>query len=164
MALTRINNQALTNVTSAGLPSGSVIQVKTDKFNSEKKDFDTGSATNGDEFDGLSVAITPTTSSSKFYVHYSGGGMIYNTNTQDVGVILKAIYNSTTYEIQRIGMYKADNTWSPTNFGISTLHEPATSSQITYKIFFFRDGGNGDDLRVNRGGGDSTLTVMEIAG
>jgi len=28
MALTRINNQALTNVTSAGLPSGTVLQVK----------------------------------------------------------------------------------------------------------------------------------------
>ena len=29
MALTRVNNQALTNVTSAGLPTGSVLQAKT---------------------------------------------------------------------------------------------------------------------------------------
>ena len=32
MALTRINNQALTNVTSAGLPAGSVLQCVTTNY------------------------------------------------------------------------------------------------------------------------------------
>ena len=163
MALTRINNQAMTNVTSAGLPSGSVIAVKSTKSTSEYQDSGTGNHASGNELTGLSVSITPQSASSKFYITYSGSGMIYGTATQDHGVIIKGGTSGTT-ELFRVNGYKADNTWDSANFGGSILHEPATTSTQVYKVFYFRDGGNGGDMRINRSGGDCTLTVMEIAG
>ena len=55
MALTKLNNQSLTAVTSAGLPSGSVIQVqsttKTDDFSSPSSSFA--------DITGMSLTITP---------------------------------------------------------------------------------------------------------
>ena len=63
MALTKLNNQSLSAVTSAGLPTGTVLQVlstvKTDTF-------DTNSTM--EDVTGLSVTITPSSSSNKILI------------------------------------------------------------------------------------------------
>ena len=163
MALTRINNQALTNVTSAGLPSGSVIAVKSQKDTTQYNDSGTGNHAAGKELTGLSISMTPQSASSKFYVTFSGSGMIYGTSSQDHGVIIKGGTAGTT-ELFRVNGYKADNTWDSANFGGSILTEPNSTATQVFKVFYYRDGGNSQDMRINRSGGDCSLTVMEIAG
>ena len=171
MALTRINNQALTNVTRDGLPSitssdmpsGSVIAVKSAKDTTQYTASGTGNHASGTEMTGLSVSITPQSSSSKFYITFSGSGMIYGTSSQDHGVIIKGGTSGTT-ELFRVNGYKADNTWDSANFGGSILTSPNSTATQVYKVFYYRDGGNSQDMRINRSGGDCSLTVMEIAG
>ena len=64
MALTRVNNQALSNITSAGLPSGSVLQAKT----ATKTDTQSTTSNSFTDITGLSVSITPSSTNSKILV------------------------------------------------------------------------------------------------
>ena len=69
MALIKLNNQSLTAVTSAGLPSGTVLQVVNANLSSS---FSTSSSSYVDA--GLSVSITPSSTSSKIMVYLAGHG------------------------------------------------------------------------------------------
>ena len=62
MGLTKLNNQSLSAVTSAGLPAGSVLQVVTSTTSTE-----IANNTTSDVATGLSATITPTSSSSKIF-------------------------------------------------------------------------------------------------
>ena len=85
MGLTRINNQALTDVTSAGLPtkSGSVIQVKHALSTTQMNAFTSDTWVDAT---GFSVTITPTSASSKFYITASAGSL--NSNNNYIGCLL----------------------------------------------------------------------------
>lgn len=157
MALTRINNQTLTNVTSAGLPSGSVVQMVTDTDSTQY--ILSGTDTTKD-VSGLSVAITPKSTNNKFLVMFSGAAMVYGTSTQDHGIYIK-LNGSIVYET---GSYKADNTWTPFNLSATFVHDITSSGVHTFTLQMHRDGGADQQFRLNRDGSDSSLTVMEIAG
>ena len=83
MALTRINNQALTNVTSAGLPSGSVLQIVTVDDNTRRNFESRGQGTWYDDYTALNISITPKSNNSKllFFVDikYGTDGTSYST-------------------------------------------------------------------------------------
>ena len=64
MALTRLNNQALTGITSAGLPSGCVIAAEY----ARKTDHQTFTSTSFADVTGLTVTMTPASTGSKFLV------------------------------------------------------------------------------------------------
>ena len=68
MALIKLNNQSLSNVTSAGLPSGTVLQVVYAKSTST-----TFTSTSSSYADVVTATITPSSSSSKVLVLSSGG-------------------------------------------------------------------------------------------
>ena len=92
MALTKLNNQSLVAVTSAGIPirSGSVLQVKQTIF---KDQFANSVTTNGHEevVTGLNCAITPSSASNKILVQYT-----VHTGAQSFyGVGLKLYRNVT---------------------------------------------------------------------
>ena len=70
MALTRINNQALTNITSAGLPTGSIIQVVSNSFQgTEATSTNTTYATTPEALvDGMQTEIRVKDASSKIFI------------------------------------------------------------------------------------------------
>ena len=70
MALTRINNQALTNVTSAGLPSGTVLQVQSTTDNTE---ISYTCGTTPYNYSELNTSIIPSSTSSKILVQLNFG-------------------------------------------------------------------------------------------
>ena len=98
MALTRINNQALTNVTSARLPAGSVLQCVTTNY---PDDFiftlSNGSSSDNGKMEvatGLNCSITPTSTSSK--ILYQATVYIGSDSMYDLGIHVIKNATSTT--------------------------------------------------------------------
>jgi len=175
MALTRINNQALTNVTSAGLPSGTVLQVKSTT--------DTTTATYSNNFtsseqDLLSVSITPTSTSSKIMVfcgisagHEATNSCYFKLYRDSTALDGAASGNRTTISFGQVhaGVYDDDDIGSS---HFSYLDSPATTSSVTYKVVggartasnwgYNKCYDSGDN--TGKAQAVSTITVMEIAG
>lgn len=179
MPLTRINNQSLANVTSAGLPTGTVLQVKTAvKTNTQ-------STTTGNTFvdiDGLSISITPSSTNSKILVL---GSICLSTSFY--WNVIRILRDTTQINppdaagSNRVLVNGAQT--DPTNVDytmqtvpISILDSPASTSALTYKAQFNMIGSAGHTSYVNTTGrdydnaygydprGSSSITVMEIAG
>jgi hypothetical protein len=160
--------------------TGSVLQVvsatKTDTFSS--------STTSFVDVTGLSVSITPTSSSSKILIFYN----VHTSASQNSGSApLRLLRNSTAIDIgdaastrPRVSsiFYSGDVTAiAQSSIGSSSntfLDSPATTSSVTYKIQMLASTG-GVTMYVNRSASDrdtttydaraaSSITVMEIAG
>jgi hypothetical protein len=163
-------------ISTSKLGAGSVLQVvsttKTDTFSTTASSFT--------DVTGLSVSITPTSSSSKIFVILS---MTISGQNANGGAIYQFVRGSTAICIgdsagsrQRASggaPYISDSNVYNTISG-SFLDSPATTSSTTYKIQVV--GGNaGGGVYVNRTQNDtdasnfynsrtaSTITVMEIA-
>ena len=162
-------------ITDANLPAGSVLQVvsatKTDTFAS--------SSTNGSyDVTGLSVSITPSSTSSKVLVlsqiNYdvnstSRGGFLLTRDSTNVFIA----DSSGSRDRQTVcvnGNGRGNNLNGTAN--ITYLDSPSSTSALTYKIradvrdsaaiFVNRSYGNSDAATVCVG--TSSITVMEIAG
>ena len=172
---------ALTKIATGGMPVGSVVQVK----QTTKTDTFSTTSNSATDVTGLSVSITPTSSSNKILFCYDlsvGGG-----NGADVnhGAIL--ILRDST--ILHRGDARGSNRIRATNiinnaiggqmlgFSASVLDSPNTTSAITYKIQVFQTQSSSDSTRticINRAGRDaddsaghdgnaaSSITAMEI--
>ena len=176
LTLPTTSGTVLTNassVASSQLPVGSVVQVvqtvKTDTF----------SATPGNswvDITGLSVAITPSSSSNRvmvfFSVHGATGNLSYVRLLRDstaigVGETSGSRVSCTVGNFSHAGDSNRCYEWG-TNF----LDSPATTSAITYKLQVFCETSN--TFFLNRSTGDqnnvvgfrpiSQITVMEIKG
>jgi len=193
MALTRINNHALTNVTSDGLPTlaasnmprGSVLQVVQNTIGTTDSG-SIGAGTNIFQDCGLQANIIPSNTSSEILINYQiflGSSSIgYNIKSRIVRdstpiglgtqVGTRGVASATTNTYIN---YSSQATYHLHQQGISFLDEPATTSQITYKIQVsayqgqtwylnrsegFQDGGTQGYDSVPL----STITLMEIAG
>ena len=114
---------------------------------------------------GLSQAITPSSTSSKIYVTVTGG----NTRTQDdVGNIFTIYRDSTDLKTGTDGMVIVYSSGSGvTNFAFSwamqKLDSPNTTSATTYSVYW-RTRDNGNTTQNHWLGGETTMTLMEIAG
>ena len=178
MPLTRINNQALANVTSAGLPTGTVLQVKT------ATKTDTQSTTTNNTFvdiNGLSISITPSSTNSKILV--LGSICVATTFYWNVIRILRdttQINPPDAAGSNRVLVNGAQSDPTAVNYTmhtvpISILDSPASTSALTYKAQFNCLGSSATSY-INMTGrdydnalgydprGSSSLTVMEIAG
>jgi hypothetical protein len=159
------------------ITAGKVLQVlsttKTDTF----------STTSGSKVDvtGLSLAITPSSSSNKILI----------TGRLNIGLVRTAPYLYPIFILRgatEIGRHDAASNrtrahtggqWASTSsdptldYSIEFLDSPSTTSETTYKVQIFSE--SGGTAYVNRGNeadGDSsitgrftsTFTVMEIAG
>ena len=161
-------------VPSGGLPagaSGGIIQIKTI---TKTDTYTTTSATFGD-VTGLSVSITPQSSSNKILVVAN----IHFGCTNAANAMCKLVRDSTDICIGdaagirtratgfQVNSYDND----PTMVSVSFLDSPATTSSTTYKWQVRR--ASGGTCAVNRGGGDgdssnnfrtaSTITLMEVS-
>jgi hypothetical protein len=134
---------------------GNVLQVVNATYNVE-----VGNATTTYADTGLSVSITPTSSSSKILV------LVTQTDVQSpsvAGVKLQLLRGASSILV--FGGYIGDN--GSTNVSASAsavyLDSPATTSSTTYKTQFARQRGSGTVYVQNGGVGYSTITLMEIA-
>jgi len=148
---------------------GHVIQV----VSAIKTDKQTVTSTSFLDVTGLSVSITPTSSTSKVLVLFNGHGGHDNTN-----YFLWNIVRDSTTLAQPAGSpsypatansYVGDSVASGSafqNLGMTFLDSPSTTSATTYKIQVRTTGGtaivNGRPSNTN-GAAVSTITVMEIA-
>lgn len=175
MGLTRINNQALPTLDSGKFPSGTVLQVKqTLKTNT------TSFATNGTFADitGLSVSITPTSTSSKILVNvdisvgqtnqsYAKGRLMRGSTA--IGVGDAATGEESTFSLNT-SRYSGSYERNHDNASVMYLDSPSTTSSTTYKVQANTYGNRAIYINYNDGDANvrantiSTITVMEIAG
>lgn len=168
MAISKIDNSSLNSGVPgySNLPAGSVLQVVSANISIAASTTSSTPVTTG-----LSLSITPKSSTSKFvlianatvghsasnlqaFVFARNGTSINNANN-GFGGVFAIIPSSITLQTQ-FGL----------PWGMNYLDSPATASTITYAVYFWTDAGT---VYFNTRGssspiGNGTLTVMEIAG
>jgi hypothetical protein len=129
---------------------GKVIQVK-NTYNTSNA-FTTSSTSYSDC--GLSVDITPTSSSNKILIL----GNITGGVRTDNHLILQILRDTTQIEYMLYAFYSQSAGVVGNGIALNFYDSPSTTSQITYKIqFSTRDSGETVDVRD-----PSSITVMEI--
>jgi hypothetical protein len=164
----------------ANLPAGSVLQV----VSSTKTDAGTSTATSYTDITGLTLSITPKSSSSKILLFASVVASVENTNAR--GIALKFAGGNTASYIgatagsrvsAAVGMKMESTNFNyyfvPFPFNMLYLDSPATTSAITYSVQAKATNGSAT-IYFNQAGQDSdnashirtasTITAMEIAG
>lgn len=153
----------------AAAAGGKVLQV----VSTNKTDAFTTTSTSFTDVTGLSVSLTPATTSSKVLVivNLKISNSSYTEGT--IVTLLRGsteIANSTSNGFDRLARYNDQGSTSPQmvythNATINFLDSPSTTSSTTYKIQMKVSGGTGT---LNRPGydtaiwGTSTITVLEI--
>ena len=178
MAITRLNNNSISSVTA--LPSGvggKILQVKqTTKLDT----FSTTSSSNTD-VTGLSVTITPSSSSNKIFITASislgSANADRNLNlfvTRGDTEIYKADQSGSNRQRAGGGLHYhhgISQTIGTYSTNIMFLDSPSSTSELTFKIRA-NAGVNGGTLHINRTGDSSddnnrasypsSITVMEV--
>jgi hypothetical protein len=169
MALTKINNNTLSAIT--GLPAGvggKVLQVVSVKSTTE-----IASTTANTYIDsGLSLSITPTSSSNKVLVLVNQHIGIYQFDASRIGGTVKLLRSTTTI-YGGLEQYELFNQFGDTTSenlaafyhraDIKYLDSPSTTSATTYKTQI-APSETGDVIKGQLNGYESTMTLMEIAG
>lgn len=169
MALTKINNNTLSAITTlpAAIPTGKVLQV----VSTTKTDTFSGTSTSFADVTGLSVSITPSSTSNKVFIEANfvvsngagGHSMYFNLlrGSTDIAQPSSPDSNDCTVQCNTISF-----NYNVQIGKLSFLDTPSTTSATTYKIQYKQDGGT--TYVGRRGDSDqrsvSTITVMEIAG
>jgi len=155
----KINNGAITSAKLGTNVGGKVLQV----VSTTKTDVFVTTSTSFTDVTGLSVSITPSSTSNKILVLSS---IVWGHDAVNSGGHLQLNRGSSalsTYNLNFSGSYTGNRSMASFNY----LDSPNSTSAQTYKIQVKADSGN---LGVNRSNtstndmGDSTITVMEIAG
>ena len=155
MALIKLNNQSLTAVSAlpAAIPTGSVLQVVNANLSSG---FSTSSSSYVDA--GLSVSITPSSTSSKIMVYLAGHG---GQSTSGRSCFYQVLRGSTL--VARADNLQTGTTGSVMPLVLIELDSPSTTSATTYKIQMRTDG-SGTVSMSGSSTQNSSLILMEIAG
>lgn len=167
MALIKLNNQSLTAVTSAGLPSGTVIQVVNSGIMNTVNANTTSSSYTAT---GLFVNITPQSSTSKILILCTAQTNYYNGSASSwFDATIFRIVGGVSTDLalpSSVGLGGQNNDTATdvhVPHHISVQDSPATTSQIRYEYYFKRRTGTAT-LRVNSDGHGLNITAMEIAG
>jgi hypothetical protein len=161
------------------MPTGAILQVKS----ATKTDKQDTANTTPQDITGLSVAITPSSTSSKMLVRCDINCGGYNNTyvaffvKRDAADMLVSTALSGSLQINSTFTHSfldhASQEYKLSGVSHSYLDSPATTSEITYKVQFASTSG-GTTATINAPyngnnaayiiGGTSTITVMEIAG
>lgn len=152
-------------------PTGGIVQVQ----QSFKDDvFSTTGTTAHEDITGLSVSITPKSTSSKVLVTLHLGIIGVNADAaasiriyRDSTVIGNSEQGTTDPKDGSMVFYQNNQTGTGVSASFSFLDSPSTTSTTTYKASMYVNGGTGYINRLPNDatwGGASTITVMEIAG
>ena len=166
MAIITLGANAITSLP-AGV-GGKVLQVVSVKSTTEI------SSTTANTYvdSGLSLSITPTSSSNKVLVLVNQHIGIYQYNASRIGGTVKLL-RSTTRIYGGIEQYELFNQFGDTTSenlaafyhraDLNFLDSPSTTSATTYKTQI-APAETGDVIRGQLNGYESTMTLMEIAG
>ena len=175
MPVSQIQNASLASgvPSAAKLPAGSVLQV----VQTVKTDTASTSSVSWTDITGLSVSITPSSSSNKILVF---ADINFGTNDNNGFLFFKLVRGSTDiYVGDAAGSRTRATTGSASSGSANTIHcginyldSPATTSSTTYKIQWYNQNGSYTNY-LNRSWSDSdsssytrnpsSITVMEIA-
>lgn len=159
----------LTKIGDAGMPAGTVLQTQSTTLTT----IATMSTATYTDVTGMSVSITPSSTSSKILVLVN----MHVNPANGVGVLWKLVRDTTDIAVNNAsnistgGHYSdtggsASNVWSGNS--VSHLDSPSTTSAITYKVQARATSSAtfGINRRTISGdfGGVSSITVMEISG
>jgi len=157
MSLTKLNNQSLTAVTSAGLPSGTVLQVVESKYTS-----DSSTTSNSYQDANKEATITPSSASSKILVMMSGS-VRKSSGHVESAVSIRVRRGDTTITSMNGLAYSQANQYNQESISLRYLDTPATTSAVTYKIQL-KSNINGQTVQLSHDGSLTQITLMEIAG
>jgi|TARA_B100000902_G_scaffold375414_1_gene405375 hypothetical protein len=173
MGTLTVDNLNVNNTLTAASGAGKILQVQS----SFKSDTASTTSTSDVAITGLSLTLTPSSTSSKVLTMFDVGTMGNNENAHMFFTIYRDIagggynaiglgtgggsynYGSATYA--STGMYDS--------LGYSFLDSPSTTSQITYKLYF-RGSSGSYTYYINRRSSDdlfrgsTSLICMEIGG
>lgn len=153
--------------------AGAVLQVvsatKTDTFTTSSSTFS--------DIPGLSVTLTPNSSSSRMLVLFT---LQFVTNSVNANAACRLLRDATSIAVGDAAGSRSQVTGSvyaygfPESFSFQFFDSPATTSAVTYKLQVKQEPNGTFITGVNRSGDDanaperyrvpSTITVMEIAG
>lgn len=168
MALIKLNNQSLSAVTSAGLPSGTVLQVvqffDVGKLATAKSPL--ASVLNSAGYtDIMSKAITTKAANSKILVQMKTNA--YDAANSTIRGASKTFRDSTLIDSDTYAFYGDPNTMFLFNSTILDAPAAAAGTTITYKLQVAQGQASGV-LEVgygdSGGGCSSQITLTEIAG
>ena len=164
---------ALTKIRDAGMPAGAVLQVQS----VTKTDVFSHNTTTYADVTGLTVSITPSSTTSKILItgHITTGGLdrsprlVLLRNSTPICISTETGGNVSILSDARLG-----NVRHGVANGFSFLDSPSTTSQVTYK-WQIKEGNSGGTVYVNKTGftdssidanenATSTITLMEISG
>tara|TARA_R100000278_G_C5459436_1_gene160302 strand:+ start:658 stop:1122 length:465 start_codon:yes stop_codon:yes gene_type:complete len=153
---------ALITLNKLALPTGNVIQVKSAFLNL------TAVNTSSTSFvaTGLSVSITPSSTSNKIFLSLQGGAM-YNTTTASVSQKVTIYRDSTNLGDSTHGLSRFSSpggSWTIVPHSISVLDTPSSTSSITYEVYFKNDDTSATVQFSSGDRGYPTLTAYEIVG
>tara|TARA_R110002126_G_scaffold118168_2_gene258055 strand:- start:6 stop:551 length:546 start_codon:yes stop_codon:yes gene_type:complete len=142
------------------LPTGSVLQVVSVAYSTQ-----TSNNTGSYAATGVTLSITPTSSSSKILVFVSGGDAASTSPASGVQTEIRRGGTAlATFAVQGPVYIGANgNFYIGTGPSINYLDSPATTSSTTYATFFKPQGGAGATATVQRDGTTSSMTLMEIS-
>ena len=139
------------------LPTGSVLQVVYSQAAGSLVQTNTTNFTDT----GFNVVITPSSTSSKIHISW-----YFNTTINSSGAsgIVSKIYRGTTAISQGDGTFEYQTVATNTHQTVCSfiLDSPATTSAVTYRLYF-RKYGTGP-ANIDPGWGGVRMTAMEIQG
>ena len=155
--LSGMTTASLPALGSAQMPSGSVLQVV-------NLHFTTQTATSGTSYvdSGITLSITPYSTSSKVFVTVTVGG--FEIGSSRLSMYTNLVRGSTQiFQPNGYVGFPAGSTRTFPATSYSFLDSPATTSSTTYKVQFKGAGGSGA-VTLNVNASESTITLMEIQG
>ena len=153
-----LTNQ-LSGMTSASVPSGSVLQVV---YASTSTTVQSSSTTLVDT--GLTASITPSSTSSKVLVVLSQNGMRKAVGHQGNRILLQLYKNNVSHTKIGGGLgYNGANNYNGENASLSLLDSPSSTSTQTYKTMFSNETA-ASNVQIQHSAATSTITLMEIKG
>ena len=151
--LSGMTTASLPTLTSAEMPSGSVIQVLTNKASAGL------SLTSGTFITtGMSLAITPSSTSNKILAMFQSSSLTTLAANTAINVSLRRSGTQVSYTSYYTAQQGGNQTVPAGT--IHTLDSPAATTAITYEVFVQR-GGIPGTVTIN---GPLELTLMEIKG
>lgn len=186
MALIRLNNQSINNITAlpSAVNSGRILQVQYTQFDSIR---DVTLTQNTEiEFADLSVSITPSATNSKILLQAQVMGEFSARTANWNGLWYFRRDGTTSLRHPSAGLggrtcgiaigyisHESDNASTPEGVTYSYFDQPSTTSQVTYKVTFFTPNST-INYNLNHNVNDSNsnihermvsfISAMEIAG
>jgi hypothetical protein len=111
---------------------------------------------------GITLSITPSSSSSKVLVIVTIGGCLKSAGNANSALNFRTLRGSTTLiDSGEIGYNNASQDVAIGSYAVSYLDSPNTTSATTYKVQL-KNSVSASSVSFNNGGSGSTITLMEI--